>query len=187
MCRLVVVSPLVTPPSHLIITPHSRPPVWLLCRLLSRRRLMSLAAPATMAVISPRRSGRQTLRSGWALPLHHRCPHHRPGCCFLPSNLVDVAIALAAVANARFVTHHPRPPLSPSPSPSPTMSPSPSLARHHCCRHHCSCRRHHSLFVARHHHHRRHRPCHPPPCPLCRPPASSLLDSDKRIMCVNRS
>jgi len=91
----------------------------------------SLAAPATMAVVAPRRLGRQTLSSEWASPSHHRCPCHRPGCCCLPSNLVAVAIALAAVANARFVARHPRPPLSPSPSPSPSSSPSPLLPRHH--------------------------------------------------------
>jgi hypothetical protein len=67
-----------------------------------------------MAVVVPRRPGRRTLSSGWASPSRHRCPHHRPGCCFLPSNLVAVAIALAAVANARFVARHPRPPLSPA-------------------------------------------------------------------------
>jgi hypothetical protein len=63
--------------------------------------------------------------SGWASPSRHRCPHHCPGCCFLPSNLVAVAISLAAVANACFVTCYPRPPLSPSPSPSPSLSPLP--------------------------------------------------------------
>ena len=128
-----------------------------------------------MVVVVPRRPGRRTLSSGWASPSRHHCPHHRPGYCFLPSNLVPVAIALAAVANARFVAHHPRPPLSPSPSPSPSSSPSPSLARHHCRCRHSSCRRRHSLFITRHHHHRHHRPCHPHPCPLRRPPASSPI------------
>jgi hypothetical protein len=55
-----------------------------------------------------------TLLSGWASPSRHRCPHHRPGCYFLPSNLVAIAIALAAVTNASFVARHPRPPLLPS-------------------------------------------------------------------------
>ena len=135
-------SPLVTPTSRLPVTPHSRPLVVLsLCRplVVSSRRLAlvsplvapsscplvvlslptSLAAPATMTVVVPRRPERQTLSSGWALPSHHRCPHHRPGCCFLPSNLVPVAIAL------RFVARHPRPPLLPSPSPSPFSSQAP--------------------------------------------------------------
>jgi hypothetical protein len=89
---------------------------------------LGLAAPTTMVVVVPRRPGHQTLSVGWASPSRHRCPCHRPGCCCLPSNLVAVAIALAAVANARFVAHHPRPPLSPSPSPSPSP-----LCRHRHC------------------------------------------------------
>ena len=137
--RLVVASPLVAPSS---------------CPLVVLSLPTSLAAPATMAVVVPHRPGRRTLSSGWASPLRHRCPHHCPGCCFLlPSNLVPVAIALAAVGNARFAARHPRPPLSPSPSPSPSSSPLPLLARHHCRRRHRSCRHHHSLFVFRHHHH----------------------------------
>ncbi len=87
-----------------------------------------------MAVVVPRRPGRRTLSSGWASPSRYRCPHHRPGCCFLPSNLVAVAIALAAVTNARFVARHPHPPLSPSPSLSPSSSQSPSLAPPPSCR-----------------------------------------------------
>ena len=139
--RLIVASPLVAPSS---------------CPLVVLSQPMSLTAPATMAVVVPRRPGRRTLSSGWASPSRHRCPHHCPGCCFLlPSNLVPVAIALAAVGNARFVALHPLPPLSPSPSPSPSLSPSPLLARHHCRHRHCSRRHHHyhSLFIFRHHHH----------------------------------
>ena len=121
----------------------------------------SLAAPATMAVVVPRCPGRRTLSSGWASPLRHRCPRHRPGCYCLPSNLVAVAIALAAIADTRFVARHPRPPMSPSPSPSPSSLPLPLLACHHCLCLHCSCHRRHCLFVGRHPHHHQHCPCHP--------------------------
>ena len=122
----------------------------------------SLAAPAMMAVIVPRRPRCRTLSSRWASPSHHRCPCQHPECCCLPSNLVTVAIALSAVANARFVAHHPR-----------SSSLSSSLARHHCRHRHHSCCHHHCLFVACHHHPHCHRPFHPHPCPLCCLPASS--------------
>jgi hypothetical protein len=119
IARLVVASPLVAPSS---------------CPLVILSLPTSPAAPATMVVVVPRRPRRQTLSSGWTLPSQHHCRHHCPGCCFLPSNLVAVAIALAAVANASFIACHPRPPLSPLPSPSPSLLPLPSLALPPSCR-----------------------------------------------------
>ena len=145
---------------------------------------MSLAAPKTMAVVVPRRPGHRTLSSGWASPLRHHCPHYRPGCCCLSFNLVAVAIALAAVANARFfVARHPRPPLLLSPSPSPSSLPSPLLTHHHCCRCHRSCRRRHCLFVACHPYHRCHRPCHPHPPSLS--PASLVTITITHVIAVD--
>ena len=164
-CTLVLLSSSHCSSHHLVVALTLVAPSS--CPLVVLSLPTTLAAPATMAVVVPRHPGHRTLSLGWATPSRHRCPHHRPGCCFLPSNLVPVlAIALAAIANARFVARHPRPTLSPSPSPSSSSLPSPLLARHHC-------RRCHSLFVADHHHHRHHCPCHPHPCPLRRPPASS--------------
>jgi hypothetical protein len=83
---------------------------------------MSLAVPATMAVVVPRHPGCRTLSSG-ASPLHHCCPRHRPGCCCLPSNLSPLPSPLP-------------------PSRLPVLLPA-TLA--HPCRHH-----HHPLHCHRH-------------------------------------